>query len=358
MKKLILCLLLSSSIPSFCQEITRVRDRIILSDRSCAVVMDVTKSLSDWMEKSIHDKSKSCPINLRSPVQKNGKCTYDITDCVPDHVVKYQGVNPKYQGPNCFNLTLVMNNILPALRYVSPDEVAFYLNPPICRELKNEEKREAGDIGAIRQITVNKERTGAMVDEYHAFVYISDKIAYSKNGYAQTSPYGLLPLEKVYELYNINKNKECRENELNPRADCKFVTSYFRCISMEEYLAQTKNVSVEVKNTFATLEGYEQCLEKKMMSATPVSAIAQNNVKDSVMALAVYLNAELEKNNTEQIKNKEQNFVLASIRLKLAAIADQFEMTKSPKSFEDFTTFSKVLKNISDKYRARIRESK
>jgi hypothetical protein len=127
---------------------------------------------------------------------------------------------------------------------------------------------------------------------------------------------------------------------------------------MEEYLAQTKNVSVEVKNTFATLEGYEQCLEKKMMSATPVSAIAQNNVKDSVMALAVYLNAELEKNNTEQIKNKEQNFVLASIRLKLAAIADQFEMTKSPKSFEDFTTFSKVLKNISDKYRARIRESK
>ena len=58
------------------------------------------------------------------------------------------------------------------------------------------------------------------------------------------------------------------------------------------------------------------------------------------------------------MNNKEQNFVLASIRLRLTAIADQFEMTKSMKSFDDFTTFSKVLKNISAKYKARIRESK
>lgn len=316
---LIISILFSSQLSAL--EVEKNDGKIVLKDVSCDKVADIAKSIAEWTKNT--KEKDSCPP-LSKPQRKSrglGKCELDITNCIPAHVAKYQGVRPESAGPNCWNLALVMKGILPNLRYTTPEEMAFYMNPPLCRQLKNDEAKIPGDLGAIRAISGNSSK------EYHGFIYISDKVAYSKNGYSTANPYTLQTLENVYDVYGVPGKKECRENELNYSKQCNRAASYFRCISMDEYLKQNPNTPEKIMSALNTIKDFEGCVESRAFTGSEFSDAATAVITDSSKALAFYLEEELKANQSENTENTEdqekRNFLLGSLQLKLSAVAEQ-----------------------------------
>ena len=119
-------------------EISKQSGKLILSG-ACEERKSIYHSLLPW-----RTNAKSGQMCEPPPVagESGGSCNLDITDCVPEHVVKYHGATPEVDGPNCWNLSLVMSKILPAMRYSTPEEMNFYMRPPLCRALKDGEKKE------------------------------------------------------------------------------------------------------------------------------------------------------------------------------------------------------------------------
>jgi hypothetical protein len=325
MKLLIFCFILFNLflIQVSALDFKRTGDQIYLSDPSCDEVASANKSLAEWKNNSQpNDRDNKCSPNQspsKSPLEI-GDCKLDITNCLPDHVQKYQGVWPKNRGPNCWNLALVMKNILPALRLTTPDEMTFYMRPPLCRPLKNEEKRLPGDVGAIRKSVEGQE------EEIHGFIYVSEKIAYSKSGMSTLFPYSLRSLNDMYDGYKVSKAKECRQNDAPEPNNCEAKTSYFRCISMEQYLTENPKVPGELKDSFEKLSSFEKCFQSTVINGSPLSINAQTNLLDVSKALAVYLESELKKNNSSN--DEQRTFLLGSLQLRLSAIAEQLGFTE------------------------------
>ncbi len=342
---LIFLLVINSFVSLHAQEVRKEKERIILSDDSCDKVFNMSQALAKW---SVSTKSnKLCPLGTRSPKVNSvtKKCEYDITDCVPDHVVTYHGANPKYAGPNCWNLALVMKAILPSLRYSGPEEMSFYMRPPLCRQLKNDEEKIPGDVGAIRDMTARSP------EEYHGFIYISDDIAYSKNGFANTSPFALQPLEKVLDIYQVPSMEECRSNELSFSNNCGKAISYFRCVSMDEYLKKAEDLPSFFVNSLSSISSYEDCLQETTMKAIPVSTVAQNNIVDALNALSFYVGNEIQETNRNP--NPSVNFVIGSMKLRLEAIAKQLKFNNDENNSSEISKFADRLRHNLNQLKGR-----
>jgi hypothetical protein len=216
------------------------------------------------------------------------------------------------------------------------------MRPPLCRQIKDNEKKIPGDVGAIRELNSTKS------EEYHGFIYISDKIAYSKNGYLNSSPYSLQTLDNVLNVYGVPDRNECRKNELNYNANCGKSASYFRCISMDQYLKQNPNLPKQLITTLNTVRSLEDCVESRAISGKAFPTQAVDVVNDSTKAITFYLEQELKKDKS---KNKEEeakrNFLLGSLQLRLLAISDQLYNTKDNQLLNEVDNFSKeMLKSL------------
>lgn len=301
------------------QVIERKQGRLILKDNDCERLKRAQTSLKFWTESL--NKKRSCP-----PLEKirndGTSCQADITDCVPEHVKTYQGISTEMQGPNCWNLSLVMKEILPGLRYSTAEEMAFYMRPPLCRELKNNQKRLPGDVGAIRGIF-----DGQVDEEIHGFLYISEDLAYSKNGFKNDAPFEIQPLTKMFDLYEVSKGDECRQNSINFNSKCKNVVSYFRCDSMESYLKRQNKIPHEIRKALKSLNQYEQCMQKNLLVGGVLEDSSIATLVDTTNALIKFM--ETEKSQTNE-SNEGQDFLLGSIYLRINAIAQQLSLDESP----------------------------
>lgn len=319
MKSLVAVLLLLV-VDVFAFEISKREGRLVLADR-CEDGGAIYQSLARWSQNA--QTGKSCDANARMQTKTAGKCEIDITECVPEHVVQYHNARPEIDGPNCWNLSLVMSNILPSLRYSTPEEMNFYMRPPLCRELKDGEAREPGDVGAIRQIT-----GFAKTQEYHGFIYISDKIAYSKNGFSNRAPYQLQSLDNVYDVYSVPKRPECRKNQISSEsAQCRQAVAFFRCDSMESYLSKTPNVPAEIRDSFERMKKAEDCVQQATLSGTGVlSQEARTNLRETGQALLAYLEKEKTSKETSGLSPDERDFLVGSLQLRLEAVAEQMSV--------------------------------
>lgn len=317
---------------------------VILEAKDCSnetELRDIYASLKQWTT-SI-ESEVDCPNFTFKKDSTN--CQIDITKCVPKHVKKYQDVNPAFSGPNCWNLALVMKEILPGLRYSSADEMSFYMGPPLCRNLKNGEALKPGDVGAIRNIHNNK------IQESHGFIYISDKIAYSKNGFHHLSPYALQSLDNVYQTYDVPDKAECRKNQIDLDNDCDVAVSYYRCISLSQYLKENPNVPKEVLTTLENVSLFEGCaLTQNTIEGIPVSGVFKALIKSSVQALTEFLISQKKKVDKSKRSNDETDFILGSLQLRLKAISDQLKITPDNELTYDVLelrqSFDKAAKNF------------
>ncbi|MDD4976791.1 MAG: hypothetical protein PHY93_20720 [Bacteriovorax sp.] len=335
MYRYLLIFIISTDAWSF--QIIRNKSQLLLQARTCDEVIDLRKSLAEWsIESSDH---KVCPKN-KTPVEDKKKqfCNVDITQCVPDHVIKYNGINPKNAGPNCWNLALVIKEILPGLRSSTPEELSFYMKPPLCRELDSNEERRVGDIGNIKTFDIIEKN---MPIDSHAFLYISDKIVYSKNGESSKSPYVLQSYDDVLNVYGISKGEKCRTKKTPSLSDCGSTISFFRCISITEYLKNSPEVLSPILNTFKDIQNFEKCsIEKLAINAEPINKQQMYNIIDSISVLTAFLNNEKVNLPKDKELDEKAAFILGSIQLRLKAINKQLSTTTYQPGTDTFESLS------------------
>ncbi|WP_231839312.1 hypothetical protein AB1A81_07260 [Bdellovibrio bacteriovorus] len=331
-------------------EISKQSGKLILSG-ACEEGKSIYSSLARWSTNA--KTGKTCdPVAVAG--ESGGSCNLDITDCVPEHVVKYHGARPEVDGPNCWNLSLVMSKILPAMRYSTPEEMNFYMRPPLCRALKDGEKKEPGDVGAIRQIAgFNK------TEEYHGFIYIDEKIAYSKNGFSNMAPYELQTLDKVYRTYEVPDKPGCRQNVINSKSSqCGQAVAFYRCDSMDEYLEKNKNVPDQVRESFKNMDAAENCVQEALFKGDTLSVEARKNLRDTGLALVEYLQSAKSKPEVAKMKAEERDFLLGSLQLRLAALGDQLEFVAMERQDGEAFKASGELKYVAEMLQASAKQLK
>lgn len=292
------------------------RDEFFVRDANCDSVKEHIQILAKWT-KSIH-RDSSCNVNAIKPKQKGEACVANVSKCLPKHVLNYQGKTPAYNGPNCWNLSLVMKEILPGLRYSTPDEMAYYMRPPICRNLAPDEKKQVGDVGAIRGVFEG------LKEESHGFIYLSDDLSYSKNGFSKVAPYEVQSTEKVLSIYGVPKDPKCRENQLDTHSDCGTAVSYFRCSSFEDFLKKSPELKAPTLSSVRHVIHFEQCLEHATINGVALRPDALHTIETSIGALVKYLNEQKNRAHDEK-----ESFVLGSLYLRLNAIGEQLDLMTS-----------------------------
>lgn len=323
------------SLNSWSFQITKnVKDQTLsLSAISCEEVTSIRDSLAAWTKDS--RDHKICPMNKPLLNKKRKSCEVDITQCVPEHVLKYHGTISKDVGPNCHNLALVMAGILPGLRSVSSNEFLFYINSSLCKPLENNQQRIPGDIGAIRTILP------VGLEESHAFIYISDKIVYSKNGFGndKDSPYALQSLNNVLDKYKVPNIRECHQNKIDRNSACPNALSFYRCSSIEEYLKNTDDVPNELTSALNAIKKFETCtLEPSLIHGETLKSESTKNLIDVTLVLINFLKTK----KREEIKNEKNTFILSSLQLRIDSIVKQLNYIEDPKT-QELNDLSKIV---------------
>ena len=273
-----------------------------ISDHNCSETQSIVKSLEAWT-------NKKCKLIE--------DCKYDIRECIPEHIAGVVGKDSGFDGPNCWNLALVMKGILPGLRFSTKDEMAFYMNSPLCRNLEPNEERKPGDVVAIREL-VNKKTF-----EFHGFIYISDKLAFSKNGETYESSYELQPLNKVFASYQLSGNEQCYGNQVDLNSSCLNATSYYRCESLDDYLKKRKPLSMDLSKLVQQTSVYEKCvLEPFLINKQPLPNNAGKSIVDISKALAHYTEDLIKKNSK---LTDEEKFIITSLDLRMRSISEQLK---------------------------------
>ncbi len=347
-----LLLLLSSAAFSF--EIKRIENRIFLKDKTCSSVKNLILDIKSWTEniqstepldKKQIDKNTKCDIDNLFYEQAADSCSYDITSCVPDHVKQFQDSRPLIEGPNCWNLSLVITEIIPILRYTSPNEMSYYMRSPLCRQISDHDEKLPGDIGAIRTIKNQK------IKEYHGFIYISDKISYSKNGYQTTNGYSLQSLDSLLKLYDVPNKKQCRKNEISVNSKCSFAVSYFRCSSLEDYLNQLPESAWMIVNFFSQLKTFELLLQEKTFNKTQLSIQSEKAILFEIENFIQFLKLQADpKYYSLNLTDQNLGFILNSIHLRLYGLSFQLANTKDVQLSNKVFEYMQEIKNLKSSF--------
>jgi hypothetical protein len=253
----------------------RVNNRIVAVGADCGEVTSELPNLKTWLNGT--NPEKQCQYFATSS-QSGGGCSFDVTGCLPDHPVKYHGTNPKISGPNCWNLALVMKGLVPALRYTSPNEMSYFMNSPLCKEVPANQPRQAGDVGAIR----SKGPYGK--DEVHGFIYVSDKLAYSKNGFSRESPYALQSVDNVYKVYGVRPDAPyAPSNNANSKSmassgEGQMNVQVYRCRSAKDYLKQKGAMPPAMAAVLFHAERVERCASSTAFTGKPTTTIEVANL--------------------------------------------------------------------------------
>lgn len=293
-------------------QISRVNDRLIISSDKCQESLEIIKSLNDWKETT--SEPNQCHFDqIRLQNENKSACEIDFTECVPKHVAQYAQTMAAKSGPNCFNLALVLKGILPALRYVPPNEISFYMQEPLCKQIAKNQSLNAGDIGIIR--------SESSKNFAHAFIYISEKLSYQKKGVHYNEPFELKATSKIFQDEQINP--DCGKLNYDEK-QCAWAAVYFRCQSMEQYLEKNKKWPDEILQSLDSLNKYDACAEKHTIKKELLSDVAISSLLETTKTLAFYL-----KNQSELIQkkqdDKEKIFVLGYLQLRLAAIVESLK---------------------------------
>lgn len=291
-----------------------------MSSPKCDELKAEVEALRNWTQSL--GESTQCHPNYNAN-EESKKCEVEISGCIPGHVKLFHENKPKFRGPNCWNLSLTMSKIIPSMRYSQPKEMSFYMRAPLCRGLKNGEAREAGDIGVIRRVNDRKLLRPASFAEIHGFIYVSSKLAYSKNGMGEFIPFLLQDLDTVINKYKVPQRSECRNNELNTDSKCGISLAYYRCDEMNKYLDGHKDIPKEVLSEFRVIEGFEGFLEKQTMKDRSFPKDSQNNLIKSIKNLTKFVNDESDEDMSLGMSDEEKNFILGSIQMRLDAMLGQ-----------------------------------
>jgi hypothetical protein len=223
MKKFYSIFLVSISIAmsAFAQdwEIYRSGDKdseLFIKAKDCSKARNYVDLLKQWKAKLGETTVQEIEIQNQDP-----GCTINITKHVPKFLEKYHGTNTIGDWGNCWGAALAASGMISDFIDTStwPYGSEFWLKPPLCKELSSGEEPAPGDFGNIWQ-------TGRAQDE-HAFVYVGNGMAFSKNGASEQEPFKLQPLDDVLKLY---------------LKEGWSTLKYYRCSTLNQYLEANRDI--------------------------------------------------------------------------------------------------------------------
>lgn len=143
--------------------------------------------------------------------------TVNIQGLIPQRMLHLLNQKPQYFGPNCWNSVLYINKATDHLRFVQPDE--FQRTLPFLGCYKKDAKElEPGDIVRINDVTD---------EEQHAFIYISEKLSFTKNGPGTKASYEIVSTESILKEYDVDIKCMAPENRKSEK--CLAKVSVYSC---------------------------------------------------------------------------------------------------------------------------------
>lgn len=208
--------------------------RLILKT-DCRDMPDMLAALAEW-KSGLGEASGAAPA-----VSRDGAvCSAKIDAVTPSLIARLHGTSTRHSGPNCWNTALLSARVVLSQRASEAEELRFWTHSPLCRELSPQERRFPGDIISVSG--------PADSPEMHAFVYITDKLAFAKNGFDVQFPYELQSLEWQFHLVALGGDiapAACRRAVGRP-ADCNVWANHYRCTPYAEYVAGAQVLDKEI----------------------------------------------------------------------------------------------------------------
>jgi hypothetical protein len=177
------------------------------------------------------------------------ECSVRIDPIAPSVLQKMEDVVADFDGPNCWNTSLVVDQLVPNFRYANEAEMKFWLNSPLCRELDEQEIPSPGDIIEIRN---SNQR------EIHGFIYLTPTMGFSKDGMRSGSPYFLQTQEEIYDIYQVPDT--CRRAH-GFKAGCAFYANYYTCQTYSKY---TTSLTPMASSNFIAVQKQIDNLEQEV----------------------------------------------------------------------------------------------
>jgi len=242
-----------------------------------------------------------------------------------DRMQSLQGTTTAYPGPNCWNTSLFISEIAQYRRAVAEEEMTYWMNSPLCKELAVNEEARAGDIITIRS------NNGESVLEMHGFTYLTKESSFSKSGFDIQFPYEFVTSEYVYQLFALGDygdykaNPDCRRVKGIPDlTKCPVYANVFRCTSYKNFLNSARFLS---KIDYKKIDDKFLAFEKKISEATvgsrnynPEKAAALN--QEFVIIQTEYVNY-IKNHKIDSVLWESFNVRLTSFHVQLDLLADE-----------------------------------
>ncbi len=207
------CNLLANDSYSF----LRKKDTLLISAKNCNQLYAEVRNLAAW--RLARNEAPIGDIKLK---RSRAGCSAELKNVAPIFTEKFHGANAK--GPNCWNTTLVLNEIIPAKRFSSGEEMTFWMESPLCQKVL-ETDLKAGDIGAIRLV-----RPDGSLKESHGFIHVSPNLVFHKPGPGAS------------EAYQFDNRQEMLKGFTTLDKAFNIQIDYYRCQKLSDYL-KNKNAA-------------------------------------------------------------------------------------------------------------------
>jgi hypothetical protein len=177
--------------------IIKIDGRLTLISRSIALGQKIARDLFAWTVRR-GEHARVLPRPSRS-THVEGAIEWDVTDISPRIAQQLVGTFSNGGGPNCWNLALLSSGLTRGIYGVRSEEMTLWTRSPLAHRVGLGERRLPGDMVVIRL---------ANQEEWHAAIWVSENLVFTKNGAGEGKPYRLMDLAEMYGTYlgypNIN----------------------------------------------------------------------------------------------------------------------------------------------------------
>ena len=247
MRLFIISFLFSGVLFGKVEVINQNNTKIFLKGPSCQRLRVTENALREWnFDSKKFGEPNKCKCTKVS-------CSLDITPVVPKHILYLEGKHPNFAGPNCFNTALNDQRILKERRASTVDEINFWRNSPLCKQIKKGEEISPGDLYIVF------DDSGLPL---HGFTYISDDIVFSKGGPGREIKYKLDEFDWMFRTYKVPK--ECYH--VNEVGKCPRYGLAYSCESLQSYRLKNPMKNKRIQEVLNELDAIAMTVEQLLLS--------------------------------------------------------------------------------------------
>ena len=293
--------------------------------KSCRELENFAKKIASWK----FPQSDLCQPKYN---QTSQNCKANLSGCFPPQIVKSFNVKlagdwKDIDGPNCFGTAVFSAGLSPSITHLNTRSILGLLSAPLCQELSDASKAEAGDIGFLY-------RDGTLL---HAYTYLSEDYVWHKENPDASSYPKIETVKKMNDVFS-NVGGECRaclhkkDAALDP--NCTFClepvkTKFMRCLKAEEvYKKMRESLTKSDEMLKMQLQVVDQIVcraSDSMFKSGALSKSAADDIFNLMKPVAQYYHDEVTKNPIKLPPQSERDWLLASIALKMSSVQVQNE---------------------------------